>query len=119
MGQYLPKHRPGDTLTFAAAAAITGGHPVEIGATDHAVIPAAAGSAKVVGVAGHDAGVGDLVTVEVGKPVHILTASGAITRGTKVEAAGSGKVRTLSAGTALGLALTTAADSGSVEVLWF
>ena len=119
MSQYLPKYRPGDTITFVAAAAITGGHPVEVGATDHAIIPASAGSAKVVGVAGHDAGVGDLVTVEVAKPVHILTASGAIAQGTKVEAAGSGKVRTLASGAALGLALTTAADAAHVEVLWF
>ncbi|KRE72591.1 capsid cement protein [Arthrobacter sp. Soil762] len=117
MGQYLPLFRPGQTVTFDVSAAVTGGHPVEVGATDRSVTPAAAASAKVVGIAGHDAAIGDKVTVEVGKPVHLLTASGAIVRGARLEAAGAGKVRTLAAGADIGLALTSAADSASVEVL--
>ncbi|MFJ3957705.1 DUF2190 family protein [Arthrobacter sp. NPDC090010] len=117
--QYLPKYRPGDTVTFVAGAAVTAGQPVELGATDRAVVPAAAASVKVVGIPGHDAAVGEHVTVELGKPVHILAASGAIARGTKVEAAGSGKVRTATTGTALGLAITTAADGALVEIIWF
>jgi hypothetical protein len=117
MGQYLPLFRPADTVTFDVTAAVTGGHPVEVGATDRSVAPAAAGSNKYVGVAGHDAAIGDKVTVEVGKPIHQLVALGAIARGAKVETAGAGKVRTLAGGTNIGLALTAAADGAAVQVL--
>lgn len=117
MGDYLPLFRPGQTVTFDVTAAVTGGHPVEVGAADRTVAPAAAASAKYVGIAGHDAAIGDKVVVEVGKPIHLLVASGAIVRGTRVETAGAGKVRTLAAGTAVGLALTSAADGANVEIL--
>jgi hypothetical protein len=117
MGEYLPLFRPGQTVTFGVTTAVTGGHPVEVGTADRSVAPAAAGSLKYVGIAGHDAAVGDDVTVEVGKPVHLLTASGAITRGARLEAAGAGKVRTLNTGGDIGLALTSAADGATVEVL--
>lgn len=117
MAEYLPLYRPGDTVTFGVTTAVTGGQPVELGTADRSVAPAAAASAKVVGVAGHDAAVGDRVTVEVGNPIHVLTASGAVTRGTRLETAGSGKVRTLASGTAVYLALTSAADGATVEAL--
>lgn len=114
---YLPLFRPGDTVTFGVTAAVTAGTPVEVGSADMAVAPAAAASAKVVGVAGHDAAVGDKVTVEVGKPIHELTASGAVTRGQRLETAGTGKVRTLAAGAAVYLALTSAADGAAVRAI--
>ena len=117
MAQYLPLFRPGQTVTFDVTAAVTGGHPVEVGSADRSVAPAAAGTQKYVGVAGHDAAVGDKVTVEVGNPIHELIASGAVTRGTRVETAGAGKVRTLTTGGAVGLALTSAADGAPVQVL--
>jgi hypothetical protein len=116
MAQYLPVHRPGDTITFDVTAAVTGGNPVEVGTADRSVAPAAAGSAKYVGIAGHDAAVGDKVTVEVAKPVHLLKAVGAVARGSRVETATAG-VRTLSTGTAIGVALTSAADGQPVQVL--
>jgi hypothetical protein len=117
-GSYLPLFRPGDTVTFAVTAAVTGGTPVEQSLTaDRAVGPASAGSARVVGVAGHSAAPGDKLTVEIGKPIHSLTASGAVTRGQRLEAAGGGRVRTLAAGSAVYLALTSAADGASVEAL--
>jgi hypothetical protein len=114
---YLPLFRPGDVVTFGVTAAVTAGQVVEVGTADRSVAPAAAASAKVVGVAGHDAGVGDKLTVEVGKPVHLLTASGAITRGQRLETAAAGAVRTLAAGTAVYIALTSAVDGASVEAL--
>lgn len=119
MAQYLPVFRPGDTVTFEVTTAVTGGHPVQVGAADRSVAPAQAGSATYVGVAGHDAAVGDKVTVEVGKPIHLLVALGAVARGAKVEAAGAGKIRTATTGTVIGLALTAAADGAPVEVLQF
>ncbi|URC18045.1 scaffolding protein [Arthrobacter phage Cole] len=117
MSDYLPLFRPGQTVTFDVTTAVTGGQPVEVGTADRSVAPAAAASTKYVGVAGHDAAVGDKVTVEVGKPVHLLTASGAVTRGTRLETAGAGKVRTITTGANVGLALTSAADGAPVQVL--
>lgn len=117
-GSYLPLFRPGDTVTFGVTTAVTGGQPVEVSATaDRSVAPAAAASAKVVGVAGHNAAVGDKLTVEISKPIHSLVASGAITRGQRLETAGGGRVRTLAAGSPVYLALTSAADGASVEAL--
>lgn len=117
-GSYLPLFRPGDTVTFAVTTAVTGGTPVEQSLTaDRAVAPASAGSARVVGVAGHNAAPGDKLTVEISKPVHSLTASGAVTRGQRLEAAGGGRVRTLAAGSAVYLALTSATDGAPVEAL--
>ena len=117
MGQYLPLFRPGQTVTFAVTTAVVGGQPVEVGTADRSVAPAAAGSTKYVGIPGHDAAVGDEVTIEVGKPIHLLIASGAIARGARLETAGAGKVRTLSTGGDIGLALTSAVDGAPVEVL--
>ncbi|WP_374978103.1 capsid cement protein [Microbacterium trichothecenolyticum] len=114
---YLPLFRPGDKVTFNVTTAVTAGQVVEVGTADRSIAPAAAASAKVVGVVGHDAGIGDKATVEVGKPVHLLKASGAITRGQRLETAAAGAVRTLAAGTAVYIALTSAADGASVEAL--
>lgn len=114
---YLPLFRPGDTVTFGVTTAVTAGQPVEVGTADMSVAPAAALSAKVVGVAGHDAAVGDKVTVEVGKPIHELKASGAIARGDRLEAAGLGAVRTVSTGTPVYLAITSAVDGALVRAI--
>ena len=117
MPQYLPLFRPGDTVTFSVTTAVTGGQPVEVGTADFSVAPAAAGSDSYVGVAGHDAAVGDLVTVEVGKPIHELRALGAVARGDLLEAAGAGAVRTATTGRAIFLALTSAADGAPVQAV--
>ena len=114
---YIPLFRPGQTVTFGVTSDVTAGQVVEVGTSDMAVAPAAAASAKVVGIAGHDAAVGDKLTVEVGKPIHELTASGAITRGQRLEAAAAGSVRTLAAGVAVFLALTSAADGAAVRAI--
>ena len=65
-----------------------------------------------VGVAAHDAKVGDKVTVEIPKPIDLVPCAAAVARGAKVEAAASGKVQTVTTGQVVGLALnaTTAAD---------
>ena len=46
MAQYLPLFRPGQTVTFDVTTAVTGGQPVEVGAADRSVAPAAAGTNK-------------------------------------------------------------------------
>lgn len=117
MPQYLPVFRPGQTVTFTASTAVTGGTPVQVGSADRSVAPAGAASTTYVGVAGHDAAVGEYVTVEVNGPVHLLTAAGAIALGAKVEAAAGGRVQTATTGTVIGVALTAAADGAAVEIL--
>jgi hypothetical protein len=114
---YLPLFRPGDTVTFGVTTDVAAGQVVEVGTADSSVAPAAAGSEKVVGVAGHDAKVGDKLTVEVGKPIHELKAVGAVTRGDRLEAAAGGGVRTLAEGTEIFLALTSAADGALVRAI--
>ena len=115
MSDYLPLYRPGDTLTFGVTAEVTGGAPVDLSG-DWAVKPAAADSTTVVGIAGHDAGIGDKVTVEVGAAVHELTASAAVTVGDHLAPAGSGKVKTAASG-GLWLALASAAADAAVPAL--
>ena len=78
MAQYLPLFRPGQTVTFDATSDVTGGRAVQVGSADRSVAPAAAGSTSYVGIAGHDAAAGEKVTVEIGGPVHLLTASGTV-----------------------------------------
>ncbi len=115
--EYLPLFRPGSVVTFAATAAVSAGQVVELGAADWSVAPAAAASAKVVGVAGHDAGIGDKVAVEVNKVIHELKASGAVTRGQRLEIAAGGAVKALASGAATYLALASAADGALVPVI--
>lgn len=111
MAVYLPKYVPGQAITLIAAAKITGGTLVEVSAAG-SVAPAGADSAKVVGVAGFDAEVGDAVTVYRGG-VQRLTAAGAIPAGAQVAAAAGGKA--IATGTnKIGVALTGTANTNDV-----
>ncbi|MBW8025297.1 DUF2190 family protein [Clavibacter michiganensis subsp. michiganensis] len=114
---YVPLFRPGQTVTFGVTTGVTAGQLVEVGAADRTVTPAAAASSKVVGVAAHDAAIGDNLTVEISKPIHELVVAGAVTRGQRLESATDGKVRTLTNGTPVFLALTNAADGTAVQAL--
>lgn len=109
MADYLPRFKPGQTVTHTASADITGGQLVEITGARR-VAPAAAASTKTVGVAGFDVKSGGEVTVHSGGVQRCL-ASAAIAAGDVVQAAAAGKV---AAGTVapIGIALTaaTAAD---------
>jgi hypothetical protein len=115
MSEYLPKFFPGDTVTIAASATITGGQLVTwTGAV------AGDNATGVAGVAGHDAASGDSLTVyRIG--VHTLTADGAITKGDPICSAASGAARKWVDGidkTAahIGTATATAADAAPVNV---
>lgn len=120
MSDYLPKHQPGQAVTFTASAAVTGGRLVAV-TGDRTVGPAGADSATVVGVAGFDAAAGDLVTVFTrAGGVHRLTAAGAIAAGAKVASAAAGKAQTIGSLTnPLGIALEAAsADNDVIDVLF-
>lgn len=85
MTDYTPTHVPGHALTLTASAAVTGGQALEVTGDDQ-VGPAAAGTAKFVGHAGHDAAAGQRVTVHTpGRTVHEGTASAAIAAGDAVQ----------------------------------
>lgn len=115
MGDYLPKFKPGQTVTFIAATAVIGGRVVEV-TGDRTVGHAGVNSLKVVGYAGHDAAAGERVTVHRGG-VQRPIASGAIGAGVPVFPAANGLV-TATAGTGprLGVSLAAAADAASVDV---
>lgn len=116
MAEYLPKFKPGQTVTFTASADIAGGQLVEVSGP-RSVAPAAAGSAKVVGVAGQDTKAGDPVTVHIGGVQHIASTAAAIVAGAAVEAADGGKIAAGST-TPIGIALTSVpAAGGKVQVL--
>ncbi|MDN3309568.1 DUF2190 family protein [Microbacterium oryzae] len=120
MADYLPKFKPGQSVTFTASADVTGGRLVAI-TGNRTVGPAGADSAAVVGVAGFDAKAGERVTVFTrAGGVHPLTANGAIAAGAQVSSAASGKVQTIGTTTnPIGLALeAAAADNDVIDVLF-
>ena len=107
MAEYLPIYKPGQAITLAASATITGGQLVEVTGSG-TVGPAGAASVKVVGVAAFDAANGDNVTIFAGGVQSDLT-SGAVPAGAVGQAGASGTVAT---GTTapIGIALTTGTD---------
>jgi predicted RecA/RadA family phage recombinase len=115
MANYTPLYMDGDRIPQVASAAIVGGQLVAVGSADNTVAPTSGATAGWLGVAGHDAASGAQVTVYT-EGVHILAASGAITRGANVIAAAAGAVATIGADSSdganiVGVALTTAANN--------
>lgn len=117
MGDYLPKFKPGDSITRLTTAPVTGRQVVVVSGNG-TVAPSAGADAKWVGVAAHDQVSGQEVTVFCGGVQRPL-ASGAITAGDIVVTAANGRVVTNAApgaGQQVGIALTTATDGNPVEV---
>lgn len=120
MADYLPKFKPGQSVTFTASADVTGGRLVAV-TGNRTVGPAGADSSAVVGVAGFNAKAGERVTVFTrAGGVHPLTASAAIAAGAKVSSAAAGKIQTVGATeNPIGLALEAAtADNDVIDVLF-
>jgi hypothetical protein len=120
MGAYEPKFLYGDETTGTASATIVGGQVLVVSGNG-TLGPAGATAANVVGVAAMDAASGDRFSFFPRGKIHITTAAGAITAGARVD---SGSVAgTVSTGTAsltnIGVALTTAIDTGPVEWMEF
>lgn len=115
MSAYEPKFLYSDAVTGTASATITGGQVLAV-TGNGTVGPAGASGAAVVGVAAYDAASSDIVTYFPRGKVHISTASGAITAGARVDAGASGTVASAAnALTNIGIALTTAIDTGPCE----
>ena len=106
----------GRMIVMTAGAAVTEGQLVELTGAE-TVGPASAGSTKVIGVALKDAAQNEKVTV-VTEGVVEVTAAGAITAGSKVQAAANGQVSAWSATAAgdsakiVGLAITASSQAG-------
>lgn len=122
MADYTPKYRPGADVTYVAAGALTGGQVVFLSAPGNANATTGA-SAVVLGVASRDVALGESVDIHRGG-VQRLTAAAAITAGSPLKSAASGRVTTMTIGADpqdqyLGFALTAAAGAGSViDVQW-
>lgn len=120
MPDYIPLIEDSNKFTATTSGVVTGSQVLIISG-DGTVAASTAASALVCGVALFDAASGARVTVS-RDPVQLLVASGAITAGDALEAAAAGKVATHTLGTndnrIVGYALTTAADTASVRVLW-
>lgn len=114
MGAYYPIFLGLPPHTAVAASAVIGGQVLEVAATG-TVQTGTAASVKVVGVAAFDAAANVEVTVFRGG-VQLLTATGTVTAGEQVEGAATGTVRTLAAGRAIGVALTTATTGNPVQI---
>jgi hypothetical protein len=115
-GEYAPIFEGLPPYTSTASATVTAGNVLEVSASG-TVAPAGAASVKVVGVALFDAATNALVTISRGG-VQELVATGTVTQGEQVEAAASGTVRTLAAGRAIGVALTTATTGNKVQIVF-
>lgn len=121
MAEYVPLFKPGDSIPMTASAAIVGGKAVKVSG-DGTIATAAAAADLIIGIAAMDAAAsGDRLTVWGRGTVHRLTAAGAITAGQVVEAAAAGAVATHTQGTndvrVFGIALTSAADTATVQVM--
>jgi hypothetical protein len=120
---YAPIFVPGTAITMQAAGAVEAGDPVEV-AGSGTIQRAAAGSEKYVGVAGHPAILGGLVTVFAGKLVHEGPAEGDIPAGSPVMTSGELDRQVIIAAdpadpNVIGIALTTAADNDDCRWLQY
>lgn len=120
MADYVPLYLPGQSVTGTASATITGGKLVYVSG-DGTVANTGSASNIPIGVAATDAASGASVGYFGRGTVHRLTASGGITAGAVVEADAAGAAASHTVGTndarVFGIALTTAADGESVEVM--
>ncbi len=110
-------------FTLSASATVVGGTFVETTTTGN-VGPAGALSLKVVGVAAHDAGAGQRLTIwPLPGVVHEITHTAGGTVGDCIVAAANGQAATAVQGTAaaagydLGQALTTAGAAAKIRVI--
>jgi hypothetical protein len=128
-----PYQDEAEDLTCYVSSAVTGKTFVDISenrasgpllntATDgsnYHVGPASAG-ARGLGVASYDAGVGELVRVQIkAKRIAQVTAGASITAGAQVEIGTGGKVITLATGIPVGKALTAATNNNDAQILLY
>lgn len=131
MGAYEPKFLYSDQVSGTFSATTTGGQILAVTGSGTVGPAGTATAAKVVGVAAHDVTANDRGSYFPRGKTHVSTASGAITAGDQVSAGAAGTIAAEPAAGAaatgdvnnareiLGVALTTAADTASVEWMEF
>jgi hypothetical protein len=123
MPDYSPIFVPGTAITLQASGPVDAGDPVAVSGSG-TVDRAAAGALAYVGVAGHSANQGALVTVFCGKIVHEGPGEGPVTAGMALMVSGEDGRQVTEAGdpsdpNVIGLALTSAADGFDVRWLQY
>jgi hypothetical protein len=88
MADYTPVALPGTAFTWQASGTITGGDLVGCSGPLTVTRVSSAASLAYVGVAGHDAAIGQKVTVYMDKAVHESVAEGTITAGDQLISSG-------------------------------
>lgn len=122
MADWTQKFAPGQSVSYTAGGAITGGNVVALSAANTCTATSAA-SAVALGVASRDVAVGELVEIMRGG-VQRCVAAAAVTVGQPLKTAASGRVTPMTIGTDpqdqyIGFALTAAAGAASVlDVQW-
>lgn len=118
----VPFYEPGGHITGLASVALTGKTFVAItadrDATHNAIVVGLPTVAeRVFGVTSHDAAAASYVTIIRGPGFVVpVTAAGAIAAFAEVEVNAAGQVVTLAAGTAVGFAVTAAADTEDAQI---
>lgn len=84
MADYTPVALPGQTYTFTAGGALSGGDLVEVTAANTVTKVASNLSRAYIGVAGNDAASGTKVTVHLAKVIHESVADGTIAAGAQL-----------------------------------
>jgi hypothetical protein len=116
MADYTPVAMPGTAYTFQASGAITGGDLVGMTGALTVNKVSSLASLAYVGVAGHDAGIGQKVTVYMDKAVHDSIADGTVTAGDQLTSTNTAnrQVKTLAA-SAVNVDVTGTPTEASIE----
>lgn len=116
MADYVPVALPGQTYTFTAGGALTGGDLVDITASNTVSKSATLASRAFIGVANHDAGTGAKVTVTLSKVIHESIADGTIAAGDQLTTTNTANrhVKTLVA-TAVNVDVTGTPSEATIE----
>jgi hypothetical protein len=118
MADYAPVNGAdlGDTLTYTAGAAITGGQLLYFTAAD-TVTPTAGATLNIAGIAGHDAASGAPVTVHCGAGVihETQTTASAVAPGALIQSAAGGLITGgAAAGSEIGVAIRAVTGAGGI-----
>lgn len=116
MADYTPVALPGTAYTFQATGAIAGGDLVGMTGALTVNRVSTAASLAYVGVAGHDAAIGQKVTVYMDKAVHESVAEGTITSGDQlVSSSVAGRQVKSLAAAALNVDVTATPTESTIE----
>jgi hypothetical protein len=116
VADYTPIALPGQTFTFNAGGAITGGDLVDVSGSNTVVKSATLASRAFIGVAKHDVASGGKVTIVLAHPLHESVADGTVAAGDQLTTTNTAnrQVKTLGAA-ALNVDVTASPTEASIE----